>query len=387
MSLGKSDYLEREQTLVKHTILQRYLLRLAVIVGTWADTITYVDCFSGPWENNAADYSDTSFGIAIQELKKAKTELNKREKHPRLRCLFLEKDKSAFAKLEAFCKNESQVEATAHNSLLEKAVPEILKFHRLAGQKNFSFTFIDPTGWTGIEMDVIRPLLKQMPGEVLINYMTSFIRRFIETNDQALALSFDRLYGDANFRAKLQSIPKGERDDVMVEEYVRRIKSEGEFQFVCYTPIFQPQTNDIHFHLIYCTRHEKGLEVFKKEERKAVETMELARAEAQQRNREKRNSAFELFSPKEMHDTRFYDSLRTKYLSKAQSKIRALLSLKPTVEYDRLWEAALTTPLVWVEDLNQFLLELKKEDKLKFIGIGEREKFPKHGKGVLIQMI
>ena len=386
MSSDEQIYWGREQTGVKHVILQRYLLRLAVIVGgTWADTITYIDCFSGPWENNAADYSDTSFGIAIQELKKAKLELNKRDKQPRFRCLFLEKDKNAFAKLEAFCKNESQVEAKAQNSLLENAVPEILKFHQRGGQKNFSFTFIDPTGWTGIEMDVIRPLLKQMPGEVLINYMTSFIRRFIESNDQSLAPSFDRLYGDANFRAKLQSIPKGERDDVMVEEYVRRIKSEGEFQFVCYTPIFQPKTNDIHFHLIYCTRHGKGLEVFKKEEREAVKMMEQARAEAQQRNRES-GGARELFPPKEMHDTSFYDSLRIKYLSKAQSRIRTLLSSKQPVDYDRLWEAALTTPLVWVQDLDQFLLELKKDGKLKFIGLGEREKFPKHGKGVLVQL-
>jgi hypothetical protein len=64
----------------------------------------------------------------------------------------------------------------------------------------------------------------------------------------------------------------------MVEEYARRIKQEGGFQFVCYTPVFRPETNAVHFHLIYCTRHEKGLEVFKKEERKAVETMEQARA-------------------------------------------------------------------------------------------------------------
>jgi hypothetical protein len=40
-----------------------------------------------------------------------------------------------------------------------------------------------------------------------------------------------------------------------------------------------------------------------------------------------------------------------------------------------------------VEDLNKFLLELRKENKLKFLGLGEREKFPKQGKGVLVQMI
>jgi hypothetical protein len=93
-----------------------------------------------------------------------------------------------------------------------------------------------------------------------------------------------------------------------------------------------------------------------------------------------------LLSSEEMHDTQFYNSLRTKYWGKAESKIRKLLSSGKPVIYDVLWEAALTIPLVWVEDLNEFLLELKKGNKLKFIGLGEREKFPKQGKGVSVEL-
>lgn len=341
--------------------------------------------FFCPWKNKSEDYSDTSFGIAVQELLNAQAELFKQSKAPRFRCFFLERDKKAFAKLNSFCSGVSGLEAVAHNGDLEQSVAEIQSFHRQGGKNNFAFTFIDPTGWKGFEMDVIRPLLQHKPGEVLINYMTSAIRRFIESPDPKNIANFDKLYGGPTFRTKLALVNEADRDDAMVEEYVRQIKREGDFGFVCYTPIFQPQTNDIHFHLIYCTRHGKGLEVFKKEEREAVKTMEQARAEAQQRNRES-GGARELFPPKEMHDTSFYDSLRIKYLSKAQSRIRTWLSSKQPVDYDRLWEAALTTPLVWVEDLNQFLLQLKKEGKLKFIGLGERERFPKHGKGVLVQL-
>ncbi len=385
MSFDEQWYLGREQTLVKHTILQRYLLRLAVIVGTWADSITYIDCFSGPWESKTNDYSDTSFGIAVQELQKAQTELAKQSKHPRLRCFFLEKDKKPFAELDAFCKSVSGIHAEARNNILEKAVPDILEFYRQGGPKNFAFTLFDPKGWKGIELDVISPLLKITPGEVLINFMTSFTRRFIESQDPELVPGFDRLYGGPAFRAKLASVPREERDDAMVEEYIRQIKSTGSFRFVCYTPIFQAQFNDVHFHLIYATRNEKGLEVFKKEERRAVEVMESVRAKAQQRERES-GGTLELLSSADMHDTQFYDSLRTRYWHKAESKIRQHLSSKKPVQYDLLWEAALTTPLVWVEDLNEFLLRLRAERKLQFTGMGEREKFPKHGKGVLVQL-
>jgi three-Cys-motif partner protein len=386
MSLDGQNYLGREQTLVKHIILQRYLLRLAAIVGTWAESITYIDCFSGPWESKTADFSDTSFGIAVQELKKAQAELAKHGKHPRFRCFFLERESKPFAKLKSFCGAVSELDAVPHNGDLENSVPTILNFYQHGGKNNFAFTFIDPTGWTGFEMDTIRPLLQLKPGEVLINYMTSFIRRFIESKNPELVQGFDRLYGGPTFRSKLASVAEQDRDDAMVEEYIRQIKSTGDFQFVCYTPVFQPQINDIHFHLIYATRNEKGLEVFKKEEHKAVEAMESARAKAQQRERES-GGTLELLSSEEMHDTQFYNSLRTKYWSKTESKIRKLLSPGKPVIYDLLWEAALITPLVWVEDLNKFLLELKKGNKLKLIGLGEREKFPKQGKGVLVQMI
>ncbi len=386
MSLDEQNYLGREQTLVKHIILQRYLLRLAVIVGTWADSITYIDCFSGPWESKTPDYADTSFGIAVQELKKVQVELAKQGKRPRIRCFFLEKDKKSFAELKTFCDSLSGIEAEAKNNVLEKAVPEILEFHKKGGQKNFTFTFFDPKGWKGIELDVIQPLLKLSPGEVLINYMTSFTRRFIESQDPELIPGFDRLYGNSVFRTKLAGVSEDDRDDAMVEEYIRRIKAEGNYSFASYTPVFQPQINDIHFHLIYATRNEKGLEVFKKEERKAVEVMESARAKAQQRERES-GGTLELFSSNEMHDTQFYNSLRTKYWNKTKAKVHALLASKKPVSYDFLWEAALTTPLVWVEDLNQSLMELSKKGKLKFVGLSEREKFPKHGKGVMVQIV
>jgi hypothetical protein len=88
--------------------------------------------------------------------------------------------------------------------------------------------------------------------------MTSFTRRFIESQDPELIPGFDRLYGGPSFRAKLASVAEGERDDAMVEEYIRQIKSAGSFRFVSYTPVFQPQINDVHFHLIYATRNEKG---------------------------------------------------------------------------------------------------------------------------------
>lgn len=69
-------YLGREQTLVKHLILRKYLERFAHIVGTHWEVITYVDCFSGPWNVRSKQLKDSSFAIALEELRKARQTLS-----------------------------------------------------------------------------------------------------------------------------------------------------------------------------------------------------------------------------------------------------------------------------------------------------------------------
>ena len=56
-------YFGREQTKAKHFILKSYLQALAFKVLNFSD-VTYVDGFSGPWESQTEDFSDSSFMIA-----------------------------------------------------------------------------------------------------------------------------------------------------------------------------------------------------------------------------------------------------------------------------------------------------------------------------------
>jgi three-Cys-motif partner protein len=96
-------YARREQTLVKHIILKHYLERFAIIVGSQWDTLTYVDCFSGPWKVKSERFEDSSFAIALEQLRKAR-DIHKEltGKTLKLRCFFLEKNPSAYTKLKQF---------------------------------------------------------------------------------------------------------------------------------------------------------------------------------------------------------------------------------------------------------------------------------------------
>src|SRR6201991_762744 len=99
----KSAYEGREQTLVKHIILRQYVSAWAHKVGTFCNTLTYVDGFSGPWNAVSDDLSDASFSIALEELRKARETHTAAGRKIQLRCLFIEKDPDAYAKLKAFC--------------------------------------------------------------------------------------------------------------------------------------------------------------------------------------------------------------------------------------------------------------------------------------------
>src|SRR5262249_37873091 len=137
-------YVGREQTLVKHFILRKYLERFAHIIGSHWDSITYVDCFSGPWNVRSPEFRDSSFGIALEELRKARQAHRERGRDVTLRCLFLEKHPESYARLREFADQVADAEVRTRNLELESAIGDIIDFVR-AGGRTFPFLFIDPT--------------------------------------------------------------------------------------------------------------------------------------------------------------------------------------------------------------------------------------------------
>jgi three-Cys-motif partner protein len=342
----------REQSYVKHYLLEQYLARFARIIGfTWR-TITYIDSFAGPWESRHPEYRDTSFGIAVNSLREARQWFA--QQHGRdlqIRCLFLETDKKRFEKLKAYADSLADVEAKALNEEFEKAVPDILNFVN-AGSDTFTFLFVDPTGWTGFALDVIRPLLQTKPNEILINFMTGHIRRFLETENSVE--SFVRLFG-RDIRDRLTGLEGDAREEKAVGEYMRSVKNAGDFLYVGSAIVFKPEIETPHFHLVYATRHNKGVKAFKEVEQRLAEVESDVRAAAHER----RSLQTSFLSAREMHPSPVIADRRKRYLQMAKSKVRAKLEQSRSVTYAVLWRMALAYPLVWEQDIRGWIDEWK----------------------------
>lgn len=375
----KELYIGREQSLVKHRILQKYLQRFALIIGFKWDTITYVDCFSGPWNVQSDDLRDSSFSIALAELQSARAQHGIRGKSVKLRCLFLEESPTAYAKLKEFADNAKNAVVETRNCELKDAINDVIAFVRSGGAHSFPFIFIDPTGWTGFAMDEIAPLLQLDPGEVLINFMTGHINRFIESPQTQTQDSFIRLFGDASFKESLEGLSKRDREDAIVTKYVENLAKTGKFSFTSKAIVLHPKYDRTHFHLIYATRHPKGIEVFKDVEEKAMEEMQHVRAEAHKRKTDKKTFQSELFEPEVLHQSKYFDELRDRYLKMAKKMVLQLLSEKGRILYDNVWATAFREPLVWKNDLRDWITDWRKEGNLAIEGMKPRQRVPKLG--------
>ena len=379
-------YIGREQTLVKHIILKHYLERFAIIVGWHWDTLTYVDCFSGPWNVQSDDFKDSSFAIAIEQLRKARDVHKKRTgKTLKLRCFFLEKTPSAYTKLKQFADKITDVIIETKNKKLEDAIQDILKFVQEGGSTSFPFIFIDPTGWSGFALEPITPLLRLNPGEVLITFMTEHIRRFIEWPQKQNQKSFIELFGSGEFKDKLKGLDEKDREDAIVTTYSECVKRVGAFGYTSSAIVLHPEKNRTHFHLIYATRDHNGIKVFKEAEKRAMSVMEKTRDEAQKREREERTGQTEirLFSGTVTQDpSEYFRSLRERYVSRARAAVLALLQTKGQLTYDEAWSSAITFPLTWESDLKDWIHEWKQDGQLETTGMKERQRIPQLGQNI-----
>jgi three-Cys-motif partner protein len=390
--MAKSDdYIGREQSQVKHYILQHYLERFAHIIGSWCDTITYVDCFSGPWESSNSDLSDTSFAIALTELRKARETLSRRKRSLDIRCLFLEEQVKRHAKLKKYAQQQTDVRIETRNATMLDALPEISDFINAGGRNSFPFIFIDPTGWTGFDLDRIAPLLQQRPGEVLINFMTEHIRRFVtpKVTRAEIIDSFRRLFGTDDVFDRISQITDAQdREDELFTTYAGRVRAAGGFAYTCPSVVLHPVGERTYFHLIYATRHRKGVEEFKEVEKAAYPVQERLRAAAEERETIKKTKQPSLFaaevdqppSPRAM-------TLRRRYLAAARQRIVEVCGKRKQVPFDEIWDTAMAFPLVWDSDVKEWIAEWQKAKRVKLLNLKPKQQAPPWEEGHVIEFL
>jgi three-Cys-motif partner protein len=353
-----SPYVGREQTQVKHRVLERYLSAFIPIVGTWAREIAYIDCLAGPWNSTDPDLGDTSFSKAIGTMRSCRAVLQQRHKSPTLRCLLIERDSGAFEKLNAFSMQVRDLDVAAKRWDFLDTVPEIVK---LVGRNRgvFPFFFIDPKGWEALDTSILEPILAFERCEVLLTFMSSWITRFVSVE----AKGFDRIFGSD--LPRLRQLQGEELEEESVKSYVRQLKTVGKFDYVCALPILKPDQDAFHFFMIYCTRHIRGVEVFKETEKHVIPYMHGARAEAQERRRFAQSGQYSFLAPGAHYREAKFTQFQRRQVQSAKAELEAQLQQKRSILYDEAWATAMQHPGVMEDDVQEWIAEWKKAGSLR----------------------
>ena len=285
------SYQGREQALVKHRLLESYLEKLFMIIGMSSaklgiTEICYVDCFAGPWSDESEDLSGTSIAISLQILDRCRQALGRRGMSLRLRALYIEKDKAAFARLERHLseRTPSGITAKAMEGDFVALREQILSW---CGTKAFVFFFIDPTGWKDVGVEVLRPLLQRPRSEFLINFMYDFVNRTASMSDWKDEIA--ALLGEA---VELGDVPGPEREKLLLNTYRKNLKrhlhTDGSWiARSAYVRVLDREKERAKYHLVYLTSHPRGTIEFMEisdqldliQKRVRASTMQRVRAE------------------------------------------------------------------------------------------------------------
>jgi three-Cys-motif partner protein len=358
-------YHDREQSQVKHKVLERYLQAFAPIIGSAFEEIVYIDCLAGPWKSRDEQLSDTSFHKALSVFRECKS----RGRCKRIRALLIEKDPESFDLLEKYGSTVKDIEVETKQWDFSDHVSDVVRF-ATASRNSFAFFFIDPTGWSEIRLDRIRPILQVNPGEVLINFMSSWVKRFLGDASKPL----EELLGPKI--EHLRSLRGDELEDELVNAYAELIREVGSFKYSCAIPILMPDKNAIHYHLVFGTRSYKGLEVFKKTEEFAIPFMHELRANAQRRREEEQRGQRFLLAPSDTYSESRFRDFNSRRRANARAAVEKLIQVEKTISFRSIYQECMQFSTVTLKDLRDWLDEWRSNGSIRFANWSKNQRVP-----------
>jgi three-Cys-motif partner protein len=365
------DYVDREQAYVKHIFLERYLEALFHKTGSIYNQIVYVDGFAGPWQSANEQFGDTSFGIALSALRKAKASLQQRGRGVKMRALLVEKNAEAYAKLATVKPRFPEIDITTYNNDFRALVAQLVED---IPREAFAFFLIDPKGWS-VPLQLLRPLLRRRNSEVVFNFMFDFINRAASMGEH-VTRGLDELMPGSNWQQRLHdaeatfgrhSLSGDDRKEVLVGAFEDSLKQIGGYAYVAELTVLRPLKDRPLYCLVYGTGHEAGIEVFRDCQMKALQAQAEARAQGKVKATAAKSGQNELFeSMLDMAPDRTAVML-VEAKRNARSFVLEIAPQAPDhVSYKRLWATVLSKHAVKKTDVNKMCAALKESGELIF---------------------
>lgn len=369
-----ADYAGREQSYVKHVFLERYLEALIFKTASVYNYIVYVDGYAGPWQSANERFEDTSFGIALNALKRAKDTWKAQGRNVKMTALLVEQNAKAYARLETLQAMFLEIEIKTYHSDFISILPKIVGDFPASA---FAFFFIDPKGW-GIPLLKLQAMLARPKSEVVFNFMFEFINRAASMTDADTVAGLNELMPHGDWRQRLAAARDAdERKEVLIAAFTENLQKVGDYPYVVYTEILRPLRDRTLYCLFYATRHEIGLQAFRECQTKALDAQAETRAALKVQQDAAETGQREMFTS--LHDMGPNEAAALRKAAKqaAEAMVLALTPKSPDhILYKKLWPQVLVEHAVRLTDVNTICAELKKKGAILFPNWEARKRVP-----------
>lgn len=246
-------------TVAKHHILEKYLAAWFPILGSSHGRVVYIDGFAGP-----GVYKGGEWGSPVKALEVAVSH-PQRSRFNEIIFWFIENDQARCDMLKNVLKEKfPDIKNNAKDLIkYEVARGEFAKSVEVAldgieaNGENLAptFVFLDPFGFAQMPMKIVRRLLAYPRCELMATFMEGFINRFHARSENAL----NELYGSDDWKEIGSTDVKA--DITYVDMYKQKLKDAG----AKYVRTFQMSGSggNVIYHLVYATKHIKGIKAAK----------------------------------------------------------------------------------------------------------------------------
>ena len=253
-------------TLAKHEILKEYLNAWIPILGTTSNRIIFLDGFAGP-----GIYKGGEKGSPIIAIQTA-IDHEKLKNISEIRFVFIESDPKRSEILQQMIDQEfpnlpSNIHVKVISGDFVQSLTATLDNIEEDGENLApTLAFLDPFGYSEIPFELIARILRYPRCELLLTLMSGFVNRFLGDREKENAL--DGLYGTKEWRDARDINDTSKRLDFLLDLYVTQLKM-NRIKFV--RPFnMMDSSRKIIYHLIFATKHYKGMDAMKRAMLKVV---------------------------------------------------------------------------------------------------------------------
>lgn len=360
-----SAYHGREQTFLKHRVLEEYLLGWGHKLGSFARRLCYVDGFAGPWQARDEELADTSISVGLDALEAAVATWATKGFDVQVDAYFVERNDQAYEKLRVFL-------AARDGKVITHAYPGEFGDHVAALASELAtdpaFIFVDPTGWKGAAMSFIAPLVRDRPRrDVLVNVMMNHIQRFKDDPRGFLRQQMRDFFGLED-----RDLPAGLSEQELMSVYRTNLKQKCGLRFAADLSIPHPLADRTKFELVVGGNHPVVLELFRQIERNIVgREAAVVRDDASARAERARSGQLSLPVGPPSMDAR-YASQRAADKAAAERAVTELLKVRSPQRFGAVWPLLMEGHHVTKQELAQIVWELRARGSLTVQGLSDR---------------